>query len=169
MMSVNDRLFWQQLLRRVTRRVGRENAEDVLHSAYVRLRAYREQHAVADLAAFLLRTAVNIAIDNRRHDSFVIDQPVDTACADWADPTPLQDEVIEARIRLQKVWAGLDQLAPRTRDVFLMHRLEGLRHREIAVRVGISQSAVEKHIARAALFLTEFSRRDEETRLPKRP
>jgi RNA polymerase sigma-70 factor (ECF subfamily) len=38
-----------------------------------------------------------------------------------------------------------------------MHRLENLKYREIAQRLGISQSAVEKHIARAALFLTEWT------------
>jgi DNA-binding NarL/FixJ family response regulator len=47
--------------------------------------------------------------------------------------------------------------SPRTREVFLMHRIEGLRCREIASRLGISQRSVEKHIARAALFLAEWT------------
>jgi RNA polymerase sigma-70 factor (ECF subfamily) len=37
-----------------------------------------------------------------------------------------------------------------------MHRLDGLKYRVIAERMGLSQSAVEKHIAKAALFLTEW-------------
>ena len=71
--------------------------------------------------------------------------------------SPLQDEVLAARARLERVSQGLNRLTPRTREIFLMHRLENLKYREIAQRLGISQSAVEKHIARAALFLTEWT------------
>ena len=43
----------------------------------------------------------------------------------------------------------------RTRASFVMHRIDGLKYREIAERLGISQSAVEKHIARATVVLSE--------------
>jgi RNA polymerase sigma-70 factor (ECF subfamily) len=36
-----------------------------------------------------------------------------------------------------------------------MHRIEGLKYREIAARFGITVSAVEKHVAKAALSLAE--------------
>lgn len=74
-----------------------------------------------------------------------------------ADAKPLQDEVLIARKRLESVRAAIDALPPRTREVFLMHRLEGAKYREIAIALGMSQSAVEKHIARAALLITEWS------------
>jgi DNA-directed RNA polymerase specialized sigma24 family protein len=38
-----------------------------------------------------------------------------------------------------------------------MHRLNNLKYHEIASQLGISQSAVEKHIAKAVLFLTEWT------------
>jgi RNA polymerase sigma-70 factor (ECF subfamily) len=38
-----------------------------------------------------------------------------------------------------------------------MHRVEGLKYREIAAHFEISQSAVEKHVAKAMLFLTEWT------------
>ncbi|MGH7104765.1 MAG: sigma factor-like helix-turn-helix DNA-binding protein, partial [Acetobacteraceae bacterium] len=47
------------------------------------------------------------------------------------------------------------QLGPRTRKIFILHRLEGRTHAEIAAQHGISISAVEKHIARAALAIAE--------------
>ena len=77
--------------------------------------------------------------------------------ADIASDAPLQDEVITARARLERVKEGLAKLTPRTREVFLMHRIEEMKYREIAQALGISQSAVEKHIARAALFLAEWT------------
>lgn len=61
------------------------------------------------------------------------------------------------RERLVRVKEGLAKLPPRTREIFLMHRLAGFKYREIAAQYGISQSAVEKHIAEAVLFLTEWT------------
>jgi RNA polymerase sigma factor (sigma-70 family) len=150
------RTQWARLLRLVSRySSGYGDAEDLLHSAFIRLERYRVDHPVENPSAFLVRTATNLAIDNHRHESFwePCDERRDRQCADDA---PLQDEIIAARARLHRVKEGLAKLSPRTREIFLMHRLHGLKYREIAARCGISQSAVEKHIAKAALFLSQW-------------
>jgi RNA polymerase sigma-70 factor (ECF subfamily) len=152
-----DREGWRDLLRRVTRRArGRSDAEDLLHSAWLRLERYRAEHNVENPQAFLVRTAVNIGIDTNRHDSILPHEREDRA-AEIASDAPLQDEVLVARARLERVKEGLAKLTPRTREVFLMHRIQDMKYREIAQELGISQSAVEKHIARAALFLAEWT------------
>ena len=43
----------------------------------------------------------------------------------------------------------LDAMPERTRIVFLLHRVDELPYREIAVRLGISIPAVQKHVAKA--------------------
>lgn len=58
------------------------------------------------------------------------------------------------------MWCRLEELSPRTRDVFLQHRLEGRTYREIAAPLGISISAVEKHIARAAFAIADEDQDD---------
>lgn len=154
----SDRAYWGKLLKLVTRHTrGRGDAEDLLHTAYIRLEQYRTEHAVENPGAFLVRTAANIAIDIHRHER--IWAPGDVSSdIQRPDEAPLQDEVMAARARLARVKDGLTKLTPRTREIFLMHRLHGMKYREIAVHFGISQSAVEKHIAKAALFLTEWTR-----------
>jgi RNA polymerase sigma factor (sigma-70 family) len=151
-----NREFWNRLIREVrTRTRGRADPEELLHAAYLRLVRYRAQHVVENVAAFLVRTAVNIGVDNYRHERFIADvAPED---AGLRENSPLQDEVLASRVRLERVREGLSRLTPRTREVFLMHRLDDMKYREIAERLGISQSAVEKHIAKAALFLTEWT------------
>jgi len=42
-------------------------------------------------------------------------------------------------------------LPRRTREVFLLHRLEGLAYKEIAAQLGISIRTVEWHVAEAIL------------------
>lgn len=151
-----NREFWDRLIREVRVRTrGRADPEELLHAAYLRLLRFRAQHAVENVAAFLVRTAVNIGVDNYRHDRFIADvAPEDLGAR---ENSPLQDEVLAARVRLERVREGLSRLTPRTREIFLMHRLDDMKYREIAERLGISQSAVEKHIAKAALFLTEWA------------
>jgi RNA polymerase sigma-70 factor (ECF subfamily) len=73
-----------------------------------------------------------------------------------SDGQPFHPEVLAARERLEKVMAALDSLGPRTREIFLLHRLDGLKYREIAARLDITVSAVEKHIAKASLFLVNW-------------
>ena len=151
-----NREFWDRLIREVRIRTrGRADPEELLHAAYLRLLRYRARHAVENIAAFLVRTAVNIGVDNYRHDRFIADVAPEEA--EHAENSPLQDEVLAARVRLDRVREGLSRLTPRTREIFLMHRLDDMKYREIAERLGISQSAVEKHVAKAALFLTEWT------------
>ena len=54
-----------------------------------------------------------------------------------------------------KVAAVLDGVGSRTREIFLMHRVEGCGCSQIAERFGVSVSAVEKHIAKAVLALMD--------------
>jgi RNA polymerase sigma-70 factor (ECF subfamily) len=151
-----NREFRDRMIREVRLRTrGRSDAEELLHAAYLRLLRYRARHAVEIVAAFLVRTAVNIGVDTYRHDRFIADVAPDDVGA--CENSPLQDEVLASRVRLERVREGLSRLTPRTREIFLMHRLDDMKYREIAERLGISQSAVEKHIAKAALFLTAWT------------
>lgn len=155
----NDRGWWKQVLNKVVRATrGSAEAEDYLHSAFLRLEDYRQTHAVENPAGFLVRAAVNIAADEARRPAArtATPRPVDELI-DMAADEPLADEVFAARKRLERVKAGLDQLSPRTREIFLMHRVEGLKYREIAAGLGITVSAVEKHVAKAALFLADWT------------
>lgn len=127
------------------------SAEDLLQAAYLRLQQY--EGPVRNPDAFLVRVALNLDVDERRRRRWIDERPVDQVCSGVADDTPLQDEVFAARERLRHANEALNDMPERTRTIFLQHRLEGLKYREIAERAGISQSAVEKHIARAVLLL----------------
>jgi RNA polymerase sigma-70 factor (ECF subfamily) len=50
---------------------------------------------------------------------------------------------------LAHIDALLDGLAPKVRTAFLLSRLEGLGYKEIAIRLGVSLSSVEKYMATA--------------------
>jgi RNA polymerase sigma-70 factor (ECF subfamily) len=157
-MDWNEKGFWADVLARIRRRTrSAEDAEDLLHNAYLRLFAYRAEHEVREPVAFLVQTAANLAIDRHRQRQRLSSRTLESVSGSLEDNDPLQDEVLAARQRLRRVQAGLERLTPRTRQIFVMHKVEGLKLREIAAKLGITQGAVEKHIAKAVFFLTEWT------------
>jgi RNA polymerase sigma-70 factor (ECF subfamily) len=132
-------------------------AEDLLHEAFLRYELRKRQGPITSPAGFLLQVAANLAIDGHRKRGRLAPQPFELACQSWPDPAPAIDETLVIKARFERVCQGLEALGARTRDVFLMHRLEGCRQREIAATLGISRSAVEKHIAKADSFLTSWA------------
>jgi RNA polymerase sigma-70 factor (ECF subfamily) len=148
---------WLRLQRQIARMTRRDDAEDLLHSSFVRM-TEKTDRPVARPEAFLLRSAINAARDDfRRAAHPATPQQLDLRSSQVFDQTPLQDETLIARQRLERVKEGLQQLPPRSREIFLMHRLDGLKYREIADTLGISMSAVEKHITRSVQFLAAWT------------
>jgi len=144
---------WARLRDQIARMTRRDDAEDLLHDAWI---AIAERKTKADNPdALLARTAANRGIDAYRRERRMESTLSNGAAAEMtADLRPLQDEMLISRHRLERLKGGIAQLSPRTREIFLMHRLDGRKYREIARELGISQSAVEKHVARAMAHLT---------------
>lgn len=144
-----------RLRRFIRRRVAsKEDAEDVIQEAYLRVLRYVAEHEVQDSERLLLTAARNLAVDSLRRrrvrDRTATDYAV-IAAADQSSPAP--DEAIYVQQRLRSVESALAELPPRCREVFVLHRIDSLTYSEIAARCGISVSAVEKHIARACLLI----------------
>ena len=142
-------------LHTVLRRQGRtrEDAEDLIQEAFLRLHQYCRDENRQD--AFLARTVRNLSIDlyRREHRDLYVDEPVEELVI--ADARTAPDEECAHIERLQRVGGVLATLSPRTREIFLMHRIEGYGCAAIARHFQISVSAVEKHIAKAVLTLMD--------------
>jgi RNA polymerase sigma factor (sigma-70 family) len=98
---------------------------------------------LADQEAWLVRILVNIRRDQWRKDA-VRRQHND----EWkrsADAAPDEEAALLAR---DAIWRALDALAPRRRVVLVMHELEGLEVKEVAVLLGISAITVRWHLSR---------------------
>lgn len=148
-------------LRTFLRRHGRsrDDADDLIQEAFLRLHLYCQDEEVHKQDAFLTRTVFNLSVDLHRkeHRNLYSEQPLESLLLIDVKPTP--DEELCASQRLIKIGAVLDALGPRTREIFLMHRLEGYGCAQIAAQYEISISAVEKHIARAVLALMDVVER----------
>jgi RNA polymerase sigma factor (sigma-70 family) len=151
-------------LQRVLLRRGRtrEEADDLIQEAFLKMQEYCERGGeVRQPEGFLVRTVLRLASNARRdaHRELYCDQRVEDLTL-LIDASPRPDEVLAGEQCLERMRSRLDVVSVRTRDIFFMQRLDGLSYAEIARRMGVSISAVEKHIANALASLANVS--DEE-------
>jgi RNA polymerase sigma-70 factor (ECF subfamily) len=135
----------------------REEAEDLIQDAYLKMQEYCNRGgAVRQPEAFLVRTALRLGINARRdeHRDLYVDQQVDELTL-IVDSNPSPDEVLVAEQCLERMTDALEAVSRRTREVFFMHRLDGMSYGQIAARLGISVSAIEKHMISALAALAE--------------
>lgn len=142
-------------LRRYLARFLRDSgeAQDVAHDAYLRIKPVMDRRSVEKPEALLYTTARRLAINHlkRRKISPVAtntDQP-DLAAAS----TPGVARQVMARQEWERLEQAIAQLPEGCRTVLLLRKLEMLSHQEIADRLGIAVSTVEKQHARALRLL----------------
>lgn len=152
--------FFYRRLRR------KEDAEDLTHDTFLRFeRAGYSNDGSDNPKAILLTIARNLLTDFQRRElrsyrsGLVDDLPADAlqiASVPSAAPSP--EAEVSLRQELRRVHAAIEHLPDPCRTVFLLHRLDGLKHREIGQRMGISISMVEKHIAEAMFRIAKMNR-----------
>ncbi|MBY6242292.1 RNA polymerase sigma factor [Methylosinus sp. Sm6] len=131
------------------RHVGREDAEDVVQEAYLRLLELENAGRIADARGYLYRIAGNVALDllrKRKTRSACLVEDVEFEAVSGGE-TPFATAVEEA-ILVRSLQASLAQLPPGCCETFLLSRLYGLTFPEIARRLGISLRTVNRHISR---------------------
>ncbi len=150
------------LVRFITRfRSNPDDAGDVAQEAFLRL-AQSEQSRSEPIArprAFLRQVARNLLRDRAKSASGrgeLLHVPFDE------DAISAANEVsrLEARDSLARVEAVMRRMKPKTREIFMAHRLDGLSYNEIAERTGMSVSGVEKQMAKAMTMLLQHAGRD---------
>lgn len=144
------------VLRVLQRRLDNEDdALELAQEAYLRAFRYRDQPRES-LKALLFRIAINLAHERIRRDHTrhtAQHAPLeDYSLA--ADEMP-QDERLLREQRLEQIVAAVQELPEKCRQVFVLSRFHGLRHKEVAARCGISTRMVEKHLTRGMALVRE--------------
>jgi RNA polymerase sigma factor (sigma-70 family) len=146
------------LLRILTARgIMREEAEDLLQDLFIRLEG-RPVGSIARVRPYLLRTIDNLRLDRYRTASRRAGREAAWAVAQagsspFADSGPSAERALIARDRLRAVSSALATLPERTLTVFHRFRIDEVRQKAIAAELGISLSAVEKHLQAAYRLL----------------
>ena len=143
--------YREELTRRLIGMVkSRETAADLVQDTYLRLLRLGNQHVVEQPRALLHKIATNLAIDHLRKEKHSVQgfDCLDTAMAvPCHAPSPERELLGKQRFRL--FLRAIECLPSRTREAFLLCRVYGYSYQEIATRMNISESGVEKLLMRA--------------------
>ena len=136
-------------LQRFLRRFSREGAEDLAQEAFARLCAADEE-TIESPRAYLFQTARNLAINESRRRRIAPVRYVGDVAAlamPASDPTP-EEQVLKSEALLQ-LQTALSELPDRQRQALILFKVEGLSHKEIGKRLGVSHRTVERYVADA--------------------
>ena len=146
--------YHQPLVRYFRRRVGTlEEAEDLTQEVFLRLVRRPDAEQIDNPEAFLFRTAVNLLRDRSRRGKTFSSHMAEISDHQDRFEALSPERVLEGRQSLNSALRVLEELDERTRDVFILHRLEGLKYAEIANLYGVSVSSIEKYIIKALAHL----------------
>ncbi|MEM6746126.1 MAG: sigma-70 family RNA polymerase sigma factor [Pseudomonadota bacterium] len=134
---------------------GPPDPEDVAQQAFAQVIERGNLRSIANLKAFVWRTARNIVLAAKRSDTvrsrydYEVEQIYFPLKGDVSTP----ESIIEAKEQLKAVNALMLQMPEKRRRALMLHRVEGLSIAEVGRRLGISRSTAAQHIARAAADL----------------
>lgn len=155
--------FYGDILHYLRKRTDNpSDAADMTQDVFAQWLDYDDRAKVEQPRAFLFQMARNLLRDHWRRQK--VRNIVHTA--DDAEPEPATDEHhdplagAQRMQRLEHLKRVLAELSPRRREALMLHRFEGLSQAQIAERMGISLSMVEKHIAFALLHCKQRLEQD---------
>ncbi|MBN8884502.1 MAG: RNA polymerase sigma factor [Rudaea sp.] len=138
------------------RTANETDAQDAAQESMVRLMRYRERQPAEAWKPLLYRIAINVAHDQARRQHGRREEAhhsIGEAEQELPSDQPLHEQRVADQQELQAIRELILRLPARCREVYLMNRIEGMSYSEIARHCGISDKAVEKHIAKALAAL----------------
>ena len=148
-------------------------ADDILQDVFLKI-GRRPSGPISDPLAYLYRMADNLFLDVRRSQTRRTAREIAWTAARYGgeeiDDRPSAEDQLIARERLATVQETLARMPERTAFIFLRFRVDEIPQRQIAAELGITISAVEKHLQRAYRALLDArSTLDADVATPRRP
>jgi RNA polymerase sigma-70 factor (ECF subfamily) len=150
------------LIRLLARQLrSRDAAEDMAQDLFVAISEAQPSAAVRNPRAFVFRIANHLASNRLKQDSRRASLRAANADILWTavDELTPERQLLDSEA-LATIGAAIERLPARTRQILAWRRIDGLTNREIASRLGISDTAVEKHMRNAMAALVRALEQD---------
>lgn len=151
------REFDSPLRRFFTRRVAdKADVPDLLQEVFIRLSRMTDTLRIDRRDRFIFVVANNVLRDRFRRETvreYDKHDPIENLSLVSSEISP--DRVLESKEAATALRNALSQLPERTRDVFVLRMIEGLKMADVADALGISTRAAEKHQARALVHVCD--------------
>lgn len=136
---------------------GAADVEDLVQEVFVRLMKREPQGSIDNLAGYIFQIAANLLRERARTRSRQggIGTPYLSAGTLEGDQDFSAERIELGRDAFAQVESALRELPERVRTVFILSRFEEWTGAQIARRLGVSASTIEKDMARAIQHLKE--------------
>lgn len=135
-------------------RVRPDEVADIVQETYCRIQQAGDVDKIRNPRAFLFRVASNIRFNERKRRCSSVEQDlvsIETVEIPSDEPGPYRS--FKGEQDLEIVRAAFEELSESCREAFVMNRFQGLTFPQIAARLEISVSMVEKHVAHAVAHM----------------
>lgn len=144
----------KDMLAYIRSRFPNEESSDIVQEAFLRLLQYPNPETIREPRTFLFQTAANVAVDyyrrSKTRDRFS-DYDADIEKLEDALTTP--EQLCENEERLQLFSIHLKNLPELQRHAFVLYRIEGFSHKDVAEKLGISVRCSERYVQQALRYL----------------
>lgn len=125
---------------------SQEDVADLMHETYERFLRHKDRIELVTAKNFLFTIARNLVIDRVRHKRVSeVDQDIDVE--QLLAPLPSPEEQVSDAQAIAALNSAIESLPVQCRRVFVMRKIHQLSQKDIAEKLSISVSTVEKHIA----------------------
>ena len=131
---------------------SQQEAKEVAQEAYVRLLKLDQPGAVGFLRAFLFKTAANLAVDRIRHEQMKRRMARDSKFLEELSAQPTPEQFATDAQELSLAERLINDLPPKCRRAFLLHKVYGLDFADIAKQMGLGERMVRTYVCRAVLY-----------------
>lgn len=134
----------------VRQHVKPDEVAEIVQETYCRIQQVGNVETIRNPRAFLFRIAHNIRFNERQHRRHILERErLDIDSVELASEAPSAYRSFKGEQDLEIVRAAFEALSAPCREAFVMNRFKSLTFAQIAVRLDISVSMVEKHVAHA--------------------
>ncbi len=127
-----------------------EDINDMAQETFLRAYSAIQDREIDSPKAYLFRVAKTMALKELSRKSRQLTDYIEESTNPEPDPETTLEEEFAAEQKIRIFCDAIAELPPQCRRVFLMRKYQALSHKEIARELGITPSAVEKHIALGA-------------------
>lgn len=134
----------------------REDIEDIAQESIYRVLEAGSRGNILHPEAYLYRTARNLAFNLLARKSNQLEQSLDELSdLDFLAVEVLPEDEVAAQKHFETFCRAVAQLPDQCRRVLILRKVYGLSQQEVAVRLGIAVSTVEKHLSKSLMRCAE--------------
>ena len=149
--------YRSKLMRAVSAIVGADDIEDIVQEAFLKSYEAELKQEIRYERTYMLKTARNLALNHIAKAENKNKQTVDDM-----DFLPHElvgyslEKNVESKERFIHFCRATDTLSADVKRVFLLKKVYGMRQKDIAELVGLSESTVEKHVAKGLMLCSRY-------------